>query len=49
MLLLALFGGALADRFDRKKIIQIAQIGFLLTALAVALTVASGVITWYPF
>ena len=47
MLLLALFGGALADRFDRKKIIQIAQIGFLLTALAVALTVASGVITWY--
>lgn len=24
MLLLALFGGALADRFDRKKIIQIA-------------------------
>ena len=49
MLVLALFGGALADRLDRKKIIQIGQVAFLLTALAVALTVASGVITWYPF
>ena len=47
MLFLALFGGALADRLDRKKIIQIGQIGLLLTALAVAITVTTGVITWY--
>ena len=47
MLGLALFGGALADRLDRKKIIQIGQIGFLLTALAVAVTVQMGTVTWY--
>ncbi len=47
MLGLALFGGALADRLDRKKIIQIGQIGFLLTALAVAVTVQMGAVTWY--
>ena len=47
MLVLALFGGALADRLDRQKIIQIGQVGFLLTALAVAVTVATGSITWY--
>lgn len=47
MLVLALFGGALADRLDRKKIIQIGQIGFLLTALAVAVTVQMGAVTWY--
>ena len=47
MLVLALFGGALADRLDRKKIIQIGQVAFLLTALAVALTVKMGAITWY--
>ena len=47
MLVLALFGGALADRLDRKKIIQIGQVGFLLTALAVAVTVITGAITWY--
>jgi len=47
MLVLALFGGALADRLDRKKIIQIGQVAFLLTALAVAITVKTGVVTWY--
>ena len=47
MLILALFGGALADRLDRKKIIQIGQVGFLLTALAVAVTVTMGAITWF--
>ena len=45
MLVLALFGGALADRLDR--IIQFGQVGFLLTALAIAITVLTGSITWY--
>ena len=45
MLVLALFGGALADRLDR--IIQFGQLGFLLTALAIAITVLTGSITWY--
>ena len=33
MLVLALFGGAIADRFDRKRLIQIGQIIVSLLAL----------------
>lgn len=47
MLLLSLFGGAVADRLDRKKIIQFGQAAFLLTALFVSAAVATGAITWY--
>ena len=47
MLMLALFGGAVADRMDRKKIIQLGQAAFLVNALVVAITVLTGVIAWY--
>ena len=47
MLILALFGGAAADRLDRKKIIQLGQALFVLTALFTGIAVATGAITWY--
>ena len=46
MLSFALFGGAVADRFERKRIIQISQAAASLTALFIALSIATGTVTW---
>ena len=47
MLVLALFGGALADRMDRKRLIQIGQGISLLLTLAVAVAIVTNYIEWY--
>lgn len=47
MLLLALFGGAFADRLERRRIIQLGQTGAGLIALFVAVSVTTDVVTWY--
>ena len=47
MLMLALFGGAFADRLQRKRIIQLGQAGAGLIALFVAVSITSGTVTWY--
>ncbi len=46
MLVLSLFGGALADRFDRKRIIQVGQILFAILALIVGIAIITDYITW---
>ena len=43
---LSLFGGAFADRIDRKRIIQTGQAGSMVISLVVALIIISGNITW---
>ena len=47
MIALALFGGAIADRMERKRLIQIFQGAEALIALGLALSVISGTVTWY--
>ena len=47
MLLLSLFGGAFADRLERKRIIQWGQAGAALIALFVAVSISLDVVTWY--
>ena len=47
MLVLALFGGAIADRMDRKRLIQIGQIVVGLLALLVGLAILKGWVQWY--
>ena len=47
MLMLALFGGAFADRVQRKRIIQLGQLGAGLIALFVAVSITTGTVTWY--
>jgi len=46
MLSLALFGGAIADRLERKRIIQLGQVASALLALGVAVSITTGTITW---
>ncbi len=46
MLALALFGGAVADRLDRKVIIQIGQALSAALALFVGVSVTTGTVTW---
>ena len=46
MLTLALFGGAIADRMDRKLIIQLGQTIGAVLAVAVALMIIAGYVTW---
>jgi len=46
MLCLALFGGVVADRFERKRIIQICQALGGLTSLVIAITISTGTVTW---
>ena len=46
MLTLALFGGAIADRMDRKLIIQLGQTIGAVLALAVAIMIIAGYVTW---
>ncbi len=47
ILLLSLYGGAVADRYSRKRIIQIGQLGMLLITLFVAFSITSNTITVY--
>ena len=46
MLTLALFGGAIADRMNRKLIIQLGQTIGAVIALAVAFMIIAGYVTW---
>jgi MFS family permease len=46
MLILSLFGGAAADRFDRKRVVQVFQGVGGATALIVAFSIVSGSVTW---
>ena len=46
MLVLALFGGALADRLDRKRMIQVSQGTAVLVGVFLAVTILTGAITW---
>ena len=46
MLSLALIGGAVADRFDRRRLVQVAQAMFAVVALLVGLLIQFGQVTW---
>lgn len=46
MLSLALFGGAVADRLERKRVIQIGQVTAGALALFVGVAVTTGTVTW---
>ena len=46
LLCLSLFGGAISDRLERKRIIQLGQISFALTTLFVAVSITTGTVTW---
>ena len=43
---LALFGGVLADRLDKKRIIQTGQVVTLIASLFVGVSITTGTITW---
>jgi len=47
VLLFALFGGALADRVERRRLIQVGQTANALLAVAVGVAIHFGVIAWY--
>lgn len=47
MLVLALFGGAIADRMQRKRLIQLFQGAEALIALVLAVSVITDTVTWY--
>lgn len=47
MLVLALFGGAFADRLERRRIVQLGQVGAGLIAVFVAVSITSDTVTWY--
>ena len=50
VLLLTLWGGKLADRYDKRRLLIIANAGFAVTAMVFAVLVASGVIVlWHVF
>ena len=47
LLILAPFGGAIADRLNRRKLLQIGQGCMVLIALLVGIAVTTDIITWY--
>ena len=47
ILVLSIFGGVVADRLERKKILQIGQFGMLLIALAVAFSIKTNTVSIY--
>ena len=47
LLVLALFGGVIADRLEGKRIIQISQVALGLLALFIGLSITSNTATWY--
>ena len=46
MLSLALFGGAVADRMERKRVIQIGQCMAVVLALFVGVSIVTDTVTW---
>jgi len=48
MLLFGMFGGVIADRLDRKRVIQVGQLGMVVNAAVIALAIHMDAITiWY--
>jgi len=47
ILLLSLFGGAVADRVERKRVIQVGQFASILTATFVGVSIVTGTVTVY--
>lgn len=48
ILILSLFGGAAADRLDKKRIIQVGQVGTGILGLVIALTIVADIVNiWY--
>ena len=47
ILLLAIFGGSISDQFNKKKIIQFGQLGMVILASAVAISIYLNVVTIY--
>ena len=47
ILILSIFGGVVADRLERKKILQIGQFGMFLIALAVAFSIKTNTVSIY--
>lgn len=47
LIILGLFGGTLADRMEKKRLIQVFQGGEALISLVLAVSVISGTITWH--
>ena len=45
ILLLSLYGGAAADRYARKRIIQVCQLGMLLITLFMAVSISTNTVT----
>ena len=46
-LALTFYGGVLADRLEKKRLIQAGQLMFMLISLFIALSIATGTATWY--
>ena len=46
ILALSLYGGAIADRVDRKRLIQMGQLGSMILALVIGVSIATGAVTW---
>lgn len=47
LLVLSLFGGAVADRVDRRKLIMVSQLTSVLNSFFIAISITTGTITWY--
>ena len=47
ILLLSIFGGSISDQFDKKKIIQLGQLGMVILASVVAISIFLEVVTIY--
>ena len=47
ILLLSIFGGSISDQFDKKKIIQLGQLGMIILASVVAISIFLEVVTIY--
>lgn len=47
ILLLSIFGGSISDQFDKKKIIQLGQLGMIILASIVAISIFLEVVTIY--
>ena len=45
ILLLSLYGGAVADRYSKKRIIQIGQLGMVVIALVIAVSISTNTVT----
>ena len=44
---LALFGGVVADRMERKRVVQITQVASAVNALFIAVSITTDTVTWY--